>query len=198
MKKNLFYILILLFVLVYITGKYYYEYNSANIYENRGNNYYKNNNIKKAAENYEKAIDAGNTNIALRSNYADILMRQPVTVDSQEKLVKFLENSVQDTISERVKFFLYDLKRDVHEKYPNNYIQQAPQERKILHWGKLPITYAFKNVSMVPKEYGYEIVNAFKEWENTGILNFRYTENPDADIIIEFINNENKNLENGQ
>ena len=71
-------------------------------------------------------------------------------------------------------------------------------QQKILHWGKFPITYAFTNVSSVPSIYGYEIINAFKEWEKGGAVKFEYTKQADANIIIEFVNNQIKDIEDGQ
>ena len=197
-KKFVFYSVILVFLLIFWAGKSYFDNNASQIYASKGNHYYRMNDIKRAEEYYSKALEAGNKDSSVRLRYTDILMQLPQTTDTLQKLANIAQDDIKDGASVKAEYFLYDLKRDVHDKYPLNYIQQAPYNQKIIHWGKLPITYAFKNVSTVPKYFGYEIIKAFDEWEKSGIVKFLYTNKADADIIIEFLDNEKEELEEGQ
>ena len=198
MKRIWFYSAILIFFLVWFGGKHYFSEHAGEIYANRGNKYYRNHQINKAIENYEKAISAGNHSESLRSTYVDLLIQSASTIDTERKLADIAFDNIKDFASQKAEVFLYEIRREIHRKYPKNYIQQAVYNQKIIHWGKIPITYAFKNVSTVPRIYGYEIMNAFKEWEATGKVKFLYTNKSDANIIIEFINNDAKAVEDGE
>lgn len=156
------------------------------IFVQLGNFYYKQNNIEKAQNFYEKAFSLGNKNSDVREIYVNSIINSPLDTEAQEKLVKFAEGEKQDSASVKAKYFLYDLMREIHAKYPLNYIKQAPYNGKIVRWNRFPITYSFQNQSSAPPEYIEEINNAFSEWEKAGRLMFTQAVG-NADIKINFI-----------
>ena len=186
-------------LLVILSAAVYFRLNTGDIYAHIGNYYYKHNNIPKAQMFYEKSFYMGNENTALRETYVNSIINSPLTVESQEKLVKIAKGNINDRASEKSKFFLYDLKREVHRKYKYNYIKQAPYNQKIVRWNKMPVTYCYKNVSSAPQDYIKEIDNAFAEWEKNGPILFSKIDNPkDANILINFVGNKAEDIEFGK
>ncbi len=190
-NKIVFYSCLLIILLLAL----YFRCNSGSIFAQIGNCYYKKNNIAKAQSFYEKSFAKGNRDA--REIYVNSIINSPLTIESQEKLVKIAEDKIQDEASTKAKYFLYDLKREIHNQYPENYIKQAPYNQQIVRWNHFPVTYAYKNKSDETKEYISEINKAFSEWEKTGIVLFEEVEG-NADIIISFKNNKNKNMEYGR
>ena len=181
-----------------LIGALYFHANTANIYAEIGNYYYKHNNVAKAQTYYEKSFSLGNTDSDLREVYVNSIINSPLTVDSQEKLVKIAEDAILDSASVKAKYFLYDLRREVHRNYPLNYIRQAPYNQKIVRWSKLPITYCFKNSQIAPQDYITEIKDAFDCWEKLTPIMFAESNSKDANIVIEFLQNKTNDLEYGR
>lgn len=183
-------ILFLLVISLYIRN------NLSSIYVQIGNYYYKQNNITNAQAYYEKAFAEGNN--SARIVYVNSIINSPLTIESQRKLVKLAEDNIQDEASTKSKYFLYDLKREIHRQYPGNYIKQAPINQKIVRWNRFPITYTFTNSENTPKEYIEEIEKAFSDWEKSGTILFTQKDG-NADISINFTNNNKpENLKYGQ
>jgi tetratricopeptide (TPR) repeat protein len=159
--------------------------------------YFKNNNISKAKEFYEKAFDAGLSDTRQREAYINIIINSPLTIEAQEKLIKFLEYPQDDVARLKAVYFISDLKKEIHRKYPNNFITNAVFNQKIIHWGSLPITYCFENREKTPRFYIDEIEKAFTEWENAleNKILFAETDN-NPNIIIKFDENNPANPEN--
>lgn len=184
-----------------LLGALYFRNNASSIYESWGNNYNKKGNVQKAIEYYEKSFNLGNKKAKTRDNYVNLLINSPLTIDAQQKLVNIAEDKIQDSASKNAEYFLYNLKREIHNKYPLNYIKQAPYNQKIVHWGNLPITYIFKNGNSVPPEIIKAIDSAFDEWEfrSAHRIYFSRVNNGNADITIEFRQNpDNGNPQYGQ
>lgn len=129
-----------------LAAAFYFNSNADTIYAQLGNRYYKQNNIKKAQEFYEKSFALGNKDTGVREIYVNSIINSPLDIDAQEKLVRLAEDNIQDAASIKAKYFLYDLKREIHRQYPLNYIKQAPFNQQIVRWNKFPITYGFKTV----------------------------------------------------
>ena len=179
----------------------YFHNNAASIYESCGNSYYKKGNTTRAIECYEKAFSLGNQKVKTRENYVNLLINSPMTIDAQEKLVNIAEDDIKDAAQSNAEYFLYNLKREIHNKYPLNYIKQAPYNQKIVHWGNLPITYTFRNTGNAPDEIIKAIDSAFDEWElrSAHRIYFSKVHSSKADIIIEIRQNpENGNPQYGQ
>ena len=176
----------------------YFKQRADLIYSNIGNYYYKHNNINQAQKYYEKSFALGNADSDLREVYVNSIINSPLTVESQEKLVKIAEDPIVDGASVKAKYFLYDLRREVHRKYPLNYIRQAPFNQKIVRWNNLPITYCFINSQSAPPEYTSEIRSAFNNWEKLTPIMFAESNSKDANIIIEFVQNKPENFEYGR
>jgi len=182
-------------LLVLLTLALFIRNNAGLIFAQIGNYYYKHNDIVRAQSYYEKSFAKGNREA--REIYVNSIINSPLTIEAQEKLVKLAEDNIQDAASSKAKYFLYDLKREIHNLYPLNYIKQAPFNQQVVRWNKFPVTYAFKATADVPKEYIEEINNAFSEWEKVGAILFTKKEG-NADIIISFKNSKNKNMELGR
>lgn len=159
-----------------------------------GNFYYGKNDINMAQKFYESAFDMGVTDKTARENYVNSIINSPLTIKAQEKLVKFINYPVEDNVKLKAEYFLYDIKREIFRKYEGNYISKAPYNGKIIHWGKLPITYGFITQEEIPEYYEKQIEAAFKTWEkalNQMIYFERNDQNPD--VIISFISNTSAN-----
>lgn len=181
---------------VLLLGAMYFRANTASIYAGLGNYYYKHNNISKSQMYYEKSFAHGNVDTDAREFYVNSIINSPLTLSSQEKLVRIAEDKLQDRASYQAKEFLYNLKREIHNKYPLNYVKQAPYNQQIVHWGRFPVTYMFLNTEMAPQEYVEEIKQAFSMWERVGIPFVRTSGK--ADIIVDFQNAKTDDVEYGR
>ncbi len=181
-------LVLLLVLLVTALSTWYTNSNMDKILASRAENYFKENNMPKVQECLEKAFKLGLTDTKYRDLYVNSIINSPLTITAQEKLVKFLDSSIDDGATVRVNYFLYDLKREIYKKYPDNYIEQASFNHKVMRWGKTPITYAFVTNSMkIPSYFEEEIKNAFSEWEKaTSHMILFAEENNNPNIIIKF------------
>lgn len=188
-----------LYILIGIAllGALYFHFHADYIYAQLGNWYFKHNEISRAQAFYEKAFRLGYNDSAAREIYVNSIINSPLTVDSQEKLAAIAEDKIQDNSSLKAKEFLYELKREIHRQYSDNYIKQAPFNRKILRWNRFPITYTFKNSGSIPAEYIDEINRAFSEWEKYGVVLFTGVEG-EADIVVNFRSIKNESMEFGR
>ena len=192
---NKFRIIFYSILITILLGALYFHANTADIYARFGNYYYKHNNITKAQIYYEKSFLLGNSDADLREIYVNTLINSPLTIKSQEKLVKIAQDGINDSASVKAKYFLYDLRREVHKNYPLNYIRQAPYNQKIVRWNQLPITYGFINSQFAPPEQVAEIKNAFNNWEKNTPIMFAESNAKNANIVIEFLQNKSDKLE---
>ena len=191
-----------LFVLFFIVSAliFYVGSNSKELYAWLGDINAKNNNVQKAINAYEKSYSLGNKDAKFRTSYINILINSPLSIDSQTKIAEFAEDEIKDSASQSAKYFLYNLKREIHNKYPDNYVKRAPYSGKIMHWGKLPITYTFKNTRGVPDELVEAVDLAFDEWERASSVRIKFDRvaSPKADIIVSFVNRQVKSPKIGE
>lgn len=190
MGKNAFLSFFLVIFLLFVALAYK---NQENLYAILANHYYKKNNIIEAQKYFEKSFSLGWKNINDRELYVNSLINSPFTIDGQKRLLNFIELGVDDSANSKAEYFFYNIKREIHKIYSDNYINQAPYNQKIVRWSKKPITYCFKNNENingeVPKYFNDEITKAFIEWEKATdheLIFSEETENPN--IIIEFLN----------
>ena len=161
------------------------------IYAYLGEVNYKKNNIEQSQKYFEKSFLLGNKNFNQREMYINSIINSPLTLNSQEKLINIAEDKIDDVASLRAQQFLYDLKRKIHDLYENNYIKQAVYNQKVVRWGKLPITYTFINTNSIPDKF-------ISEKESEHQILFTKINETDANILIEFIENQTKEMEYGQ
>lgn len=186
MKNKSVGIILFLFLFV-ILGKNYISKNLDEIYSFQADYYLKKKNIQKAQEYYEKAFDLGFNKSKQRENYVNSIIYSPLTTEAQEKLFKFVENPKEDVARFNAEYFLSDLKREIHRKYPENFVTNSVYNQKILRWGDSSITYAFKDLDNVPRYFVREIENAFTEWEHATDELITFSENQATpNIIIKF------------
>ena len=176
----------------------YFKCNAGEIFTKIGSYYYNKNNVAEAQKFYEKSFALGYNNTDLREVYVNSIINSPLTLNSQEKLVRIAEGNIVDEASLKAKYFLNDLKMEIHRKYPLNYIKQAPYNQKIVRWSRFPITYKFSNIHKAPAEYAEEIRNAFQMWEKWTPLMFSEVNTKDADIVIEFQTNKAEDIDYGR
>ena len=164
----------------------------------KANSCLRKNDIKCTQKNLEKAFSMGIKDETSRITYVNSIINSPFDLKAQDKALNFLAYNINDAAQEKINKFIDDIKQEIDEKYSDNYIQQTVYNQKILHWGKLPITYEILNEEIVPKYFKEEIEKAFTQWEiaTKHQILFERKEN-DPDIIIEFvdlnpINNKNK------
>lgn len=180
-------IVLLIMLSIIIGSGVYWNTHLQDIYAMRADYYYTHNRIAQAQELYEKAFNAGLNEQKARESYVNSIINSPLDIKSQEKLVKFLDYPIEDEAKLKVEYFLYDLKKEINKKYPQNYISQAVFNQKVLRWGKIPITYNFISDQNAPAYFEKEIEDAFTEWEKATdhqILFSREDKNPN--IIIKF------------
>lgn len=150
--------------------------------------YFKKNDMIQAQNYFERAFDFGDSKEKDRNIYVNSIINSPLNTDAQEKLVKFLEYPVEDTARQKALFFLDDLKKEIHRKYPDNYISHTTLNQQVVRWNDLPITYGFSNIEKAPIYFTREIESAFAAWElesDHKILFQREDNNPN--IIIRYM-----------
>ena len=182
--------LLLAVLCILLFGIWYYNTRQDAIFSYLGNYYFKKNDMEKAQLYFEKAFELGIDNPEQRDLYVNSIINSPMDTNAQEKLVKFTQLPIDDGAKLKAEYFLYDFKREIHKKYPGNYISQAPFNQKIIRWNSSPITYNFVKKGEVPEYFQREVENAFTEWEKATdhkLLFSREEKNPN--IIISF--NEN-------
>ena len=188
MKKSWLKIFLSIIVFSLLILFLFLHINRAGLYAKIGTYYIKNNDYSKAQEYFEKSYNLGNKDTDFRITYVNSLVNSPLTIEAQEKLVKFAEDEIKDSASESAEYFLRNLKKEIHNKYPENYVKQATYNQKIMHWGKMPITYAFKNKRNVPEELIEAVDNAFDTWERASSVRVRFDKvlTDNANIVVNF------------
>lgn len=198
MKNWVKIILSILLAAVVILLEVFYLY-KADIYAYLGKIYTKNDNYIKAQSFYERSYLMGNRDKNFRENYVNLLINSPLTIDAQKRLVDIAEDNIKDNATESAKYFLYNLKREINNKYPDNYVQQGVYNQKIVHWGKLPITYSIKQTKEVPDEIVLAVNDAFDAWERASSVRIRFERvNINPDIAVSFTNYKTEDPKYGQ
>ena len=191
-------LIFILLAIVAIFAEVFFLYR-ADIYAQLGKFYTKQDNYAAAQKFYEKSYKLGYKKKDFRENYVNLLINSPLTIEAQERLVDIAEDKINDTASESAKYFLFNLKREIHNKYPENYIQQGAYNQKIVHWGKLPITYSIKQTRNVPDEIVTAVNDAFDAWERASSVRIRFERvNLNPDILVTFTNYKIENPKYGQ
>lgn len=148
--------------------------------------YYRKNDVANAAKYYEKAFERGYKNSEARNNYVKLLINSPLTTETQEKIINFVENkSLNDSATYNAEKFITNLRKEINKKYHDNYISRAVYNQKVMHWSHKPITYGFLNPDTPPAYFRQEIEAAFDTWqaETKGTIKFKRNDtNPDIRI----------------
>ena len=197
--KNWIKILFCVSVFLFIALFALFYAHRADFYAQLGKFFIKRDNYKSAQNYYEKSYLLGNQSKDFRENYVNMLINSPLTIEAQERLVSIAEDGIKDNASDNAKYFLYNLKREIHNKYPENYVQQASYNQKIVHWGKFPITYSFRNTKNIPSTLIEAVNDAFDTWERASSARIRFQKvavNPD--IVVNFISYKTDNVEYGK
>ena len=84
--------IIIFFFVLFLFGYQHYNNNIDKFLCAKADKYYRNNNIEKAQEFYEKAFQKGLIDSKKRKIYVNSITNSEVSADSQDKLLKLLEN----------------------------------------------------------------------------------------------------------
>lgn len=177
-----------LFIFVFGISAFGISRNLDKVFSFQANRCFEKNQLSCAQNYYEKAFDLGLHKLEDRERYVNSIINEPLDIKSQEKLLKFQKYPISDSVNIKVKYFLNDLKQEIHKSYPKNYITPAVYNQKIIRWGKLPITYSFVNDQNVPEYFKQEITKAFMEWEKStshAVMFAEEEQNPN--IVINFM-----------
>lgn len=177
----------LITLIILLLGAWGVNSNLDSIMSFKANHYFKNNDIVQAQKCFEKTFELGLHKSDDREIYANTLINSPITMASLEKMVKFLTYQVEDASKNRIKQFLYDLKREIHKKYPDSYITQTVYNQKVMRWSKNPITYVFENPEAAPDYFVKEFEAAIETWEKATDREILFTEDKiNPKIIVKF------------
>ena len=197
--KNWVKILISVLFICFIALYACFNAHKSGIYAYLGKFYSNHNDYVSAQKYYEKSYLLGNNDSGFRECYVNLLINSPLTVEAQEKLVSIADGKIQDSASETAKYFLSNMRKEINNKYRNNYIKQASYNQKIVHWGKVPITYTFKHTNNVPKEIIDAVNDAFDAWERASSARIKFERTQiNADIVVLFVNNKIEDAEYGK
>ena len=149
--------------------------------------YFHKNDTSNAIKYYENSFELGNNSKKARDTYVNIIINSPLDTDMQDRLVKFVKLGINDEAQYKAEQFLYDIRREIHRKYPDNYITQAVHNQKVVRWSKNPITYGYTNIEIAPDYYKKEIESAINEWEKASDHAILFSEAKDnPSILIRF------------
>jgi len=185
MKNKSPWIIILVFVFLFACLNYIYN-NKAEIFAEIGKHYSKTD-ISKSLNYYEKAFNYGYNDTKAREIYINLLLNSPLNLENQRKILDFLEIEKEDFAKIKAEQFVEGLLTEINRVYPENYIAQTVYNKKVLRWGKNPITYKFSNKDNAPDYFAEEIKLAFNEIEKATGHKILFMETGEApNIKIEF------------
>ena len=187
MKNKSSWVLLLVLTLV-LFGVIYYNNHQDVFYVKKAHRCFKNNDIACVQYNLEKAFELGVSTLPEREMYLNTIITAPLDIKAQEKLLKFMNLGIEDSVKTRADYFVYDLCREINKKYEGNYILQSVANKKNIRWGQNPISYyIYPTEEEIPAYYRDEIVNAFDEWSKSMDFQLSFEEgNENSNIIIKF------------
>lgn len=173
---------------IILFGIIYYNNHQDIFYVKKAHKCFKNNNVACLQSNLEKAFALGFREKTEREMFLNSIITAPLDINAQEKLLKFKNLGIDDSSTLRAEYFIHDMRREINNKFPVNYIMQAVLNNKIVRWGQNLITYKIENIDKnLPEYYEEEIENAFLDWSKAlGFeLTFERVEN-NPNILIKF------------
>ena len=129
MKNKSVWILVFIFLLLLSVLNYVHS-NYGDLLARRADYLFRKNKVELAQKYYEEAFELGFNKSQEREIYVNSIINSPLTLDAQDKLVKFLKNPKKDVASAKAELFLYDFKREIFRKYKYNYISNAVYNQK--------------------------------------------------------------------
>lgn len=187
MKNKSSWVLLLVLTLV-LFGVIYYNNHQDVFYVKKAHKCFKNNDVACVQYNLEKAFELGVNTLPEREMYLNTIITAPLDIKAQEKLLKFMNLEIEDSVKTRAEYFVYDLCREINKKYDSNYIMQSVMNKKIIRWGQSPITYYIQPISEeLPEYYREEIINAFIDWSKATDFKLSFEEGDEkSNIKIKF------------
>lgn len=187
MKNKSFRVFASIFLSIFISCAFFYKYQSE-FYVKKAHYCFKKNNTSCVQTSLEKAFKLGFENIDERDMYLNTIITSPLDLISQKKLLDFINLQVDDSVNLRAQYFIHDLRKEINNKYEENYIMQSVLNKKVIRWGNPQVTYCIKLIDNLPQYYKNEVENALTDWSKA--LDFAITFVEDCsspNIIINFI-----------
>lgn len=189
-KDNKTVILICLFAIVFgIVFKI-----MPHIYSWQGQNAFKQEDYVNARKYYKNALFFTPNNSDYRYYLVKSLSNLSPSITIQKELFAIATDNKKDSAQQAAQNKISEWQRTILNNIGDNYIEQVPFDKGILHWdtNKFPLTVSIvenKNVS-VPPYYKTEILKAFSQWQTaTNFITFATTDNPNsANIVINITN----------
>lgn len=187
MKNSRLYILTVILVTLLVTFKFLPGHLLT-----AGKSQFKNGNYIKAHNSLSLGLKLQPYNKDMRYYYVKTLTKFRSTFKVQKKIFEFSESKQNDSAKTLAATKISGWKFQILKQFGNSYIEQAPYDKKILHWdiNTFPLKVYIPNTTerKLPNYYVSEIKNSFYLWQKaSGFVSFVYVNNPKkADIIIEF------------
>jgi len=143
MKNKSFRVFASIFLSVFISCAFFYKYLSE-FYVKKAHYCFKKNNTSCVQTSLEKAFKLGFENIDERDMYLNTIITSPLDLISQKKLLDFINLQIDDSVNLRAQYFIHDLRKEINNKYKENYIMQSVLNKKVIRWGNPQVTYCIK------------------------------------------------------
>ena len=108
MKKKYNYIFFIILILIFLSYKFCQQ-NQDKIFIFQAELSFKKNDFIKAQNYYEKAFELGYKDYKHREKYVNSIINSPLTLDSQYKIIKFLEYPIDDVAKFKAEYFLKNM-----------------------------------------------------------------------------------------
>lgn len=178
-------------LMIILLGAIYFQKHQDVFYVKKANSCFKKNDIICTQHSLEKAFNLGVKTLPERELYLNTIITAPFDIKAQEKLLNFKNLNIDDSISLKAEYFIHDIRREINNKYSENFIMQAVLNQKIVRWGQLPITYYIEATDdkELPNYYKEEIENAFSDWSKATDFQLSFMEaDANSNIKIKFDN----------
>ena len=107
--------------LVILLGLNYVKHNYSEIMGSMAIKSFQKGDYHKALDCAEYALSNGFYDADLRNKYVEALLDKGLNVEIQEKLYKILQSDKSDVAKAKVEQAFYKLRREIFNKYPDNY-----------------------------------------------------------------------------
>lgn len=184
----------ILLLLLFFVGLYFLWVKSplstAYFYEN-GKKLYEAGNYLQAVEKFERILLNDPQNRSARFMYVQTLSKLEPDYTVQEALYKMANSKVDDSAKTYAKAYIIRLKTKLSDKFEENYIYNAIQNKDIIRWDKssFPLKVYIEKKSDIPSYYSKNVEDAFSAWmNNIDFIKFVMTDSEKAaNIVVKYI-----------
>lgn len=161
------------------------------IFYNLGQNAYKNEKYKDAAQYFKLSYSLNPQSIRTAYYWASSMSKLQLIYPYQKDLYRISQLDDDSAADMLASSTLQSFKVNLLMKVGGNYIESALYNDQVLHWNTntIPLKYYIDYTTSVPKYYTDMINKAFKQWEEktNSLVQFQQTKNQDeANIVLFF------------